>query len=472
MYRRFFILAVVLALGTAAFSQETCRVFFDLNYDTPESIASVAVKRGRMMPLAAKPVPEREGYRFGGWYTSPECFPQQEWRFGSNSSFYVPATDSMRVENSIILYAKWEAPKPVRSAEELDAIREDLYGWYVLEEDIDLSGIPNWKPIGEYEGSYEFAPGEWWRHAFKGILDGNGHTIRGLHITEIQTDKNGLFGTIANGEVLNLTMDSTMIELSAPRPYLGPLAGILKQDDGQVCSIRNCQVINTLIQVTTTNADPTFHSFTGLCGGAWGGTLEDNYVSGRMDIVIGGTGGGELYVAPYLGEAYNDTRRCSSDYEMDIHFEVPQPGDNFKAFIGGLQASGTYMDGCSAGGRIRISGQTGGDQLYIGGLVGSERYGTVSSSSSAVKVEVRDTGFAQVGGIVGEFNSGYGAMGSAFGVGTTVVKGCSYVGKPVFRRVGQPAFGQIAGAGVPEPLSSPWGLSMDYKIENCSYKPR
>ena len=87
-------------------------------------------------------------------------------------------------------------------------------------------------------------------------------------------------------------------------------------------------------------------------------------------------------------------------------------------------------------------------------------------------MEVRDTGFAQVGGIVGEFNSGYGAMGSAFGVGTTVVKGCSYVGKPVFRRVGQPAFGQIAGAGVPEPLSSPWGLSMDYKIENCSYKPR
>ena len=63
--------------------------------------------------------------------------------------------------------------------EELDAIREDLHGWYVLEADLDLSGIANWIPIGEYEAPYEFAPGEWWRHAFKGIFDGNGHTSKG-----------------------------------------------------------------------------------------------------------------------------------------------------------------------------------------------------------------------------------------------------------------------------------------------------
>ena len=91
----------------------------------------------------------------------------------------------------------------------------------------------------------------------------------------------------------------------------------------------------------TTNDESTFHSFTGLCGGAWGGTLEDNYVSGTMDIEIAGTGGGELYVGPYLGEAYNDTRRCSSDYDINIRFSKPQPAEGFKAFIGGLQASST-----------------------------------------------------------------------------------------------------------------------------------
>ena len=78
------------------------------------------------------------------------------------------------------LYAKWVAPTSVRTAKDLDAIRYDLYGWYILENDIDLSAVTNWIPIGEYEGNYEFAPGEWWRHAFKGILDGNEHTIRNM----------------------------------------------------------------------------------------------------------------------------------------------------------------------------------------------------------------------------------------------------------------------------------------------------
>ena len=460
-----------LALSFGAFAQNTSRVYFDLNYDTEEIIAPVTVKTGCMMPLAAKSFPTREGFRFGGWYTAPECRPEQEWRFGNNASFFVAATDSMKVEKSMILYAKWVSPKPVRTAEDLDAIRKDLHGWYVLEEDIDLSGIDNWIPIGEYEGNYEFAPGEWWIHAFKGILDGQGHTIRGLRITELTTDKSGLFGTVANGEILNLNMEDSRLVFTAERPYVAPLAGILKQDDDQVCAVRNCNVTGTLIQVKTTNETGTFHSFTGLCGGAWGGTVEDCAVSGKMDINIAGSGGGELYVGAYLGEAYNDTRNCTSDFDISIHFSTPQPADGFKAFIGGFQSSATYIDGCSAKGRIRITGESGGKQLFIGGLVGSERYGTVSGSTSTVKMEVSKTGFAQVGGVVGEFNESYGTIGAAFGVRTTVVKDCTYIGKPKFRQVAEPVFGPVSGSE-PKPLASPWGLSMDYKIENCTYRPR
>ena len=69
-----------LLLGMAVCAQETCKVFFDLNYDTPEAPLPVTVKTGRMMPLAAKVFPTREGHRFGGWYTAPECRPEQEWR--------------------------------------------------------------------------------------------------------------------------------------------------------------------------------------------------------------------------------------------------------------------------------------------------------------------------------------------------------------------------------------------------------
>ena len=156
MKRMLLTLAAALLAGTAAFSQNT--VSFDLNYPTDQVIAPVSVPASRMLPAEAKTYPVREGYRFGGWYTSADCKPEQEWRFGNNASFFVPATDSMKVEKSMTLYAKWVSPKPIRTVEELDAIREDLYGWYVLENDLDLSGIANWDPIGEYEGPYEFAP--------------------------------------------------------------------------------------------------------------------------------------------------------------------------------------------------------------------------------------------------------------------------------------------------------------------------
>lgn len=455
-------------VGTAAFSQNTGTVSFNLNYGTDQVIEPVSVNLGRMLPAEAKTYPTREGYRFGGWYTTPECRPEEEWRFGNNASFFVPATDSMRVESSMTLYAKWVSPKAIRTVEELDAIREDLYGWYVLENDLDLSGIANWNPIGEYEGPYEFAPAEWWCHAFKGIFDGQGHTIKGLRITELRADKAGLFGTMADGEIRNLTLEDSQLCFTAERPYVAPLVGIIKQDKG-VAAVRNCTISGTVIKVKTTNTEGTFHSFTGLCGGIWGGTLENNTVSGTMDIEIAGNGGGELYVGAYAGEAYNYTRNCTSDFDIDIRFLQRQVNE-YKAFIGGLQASATNVENCTAKGSIRISGESGSQQIYMGGLVGSERYGTVSGSTSTVQIEVADMGFAQVGGVVGEFNATYGTMGSAFGITTTRVSGCSYAGRPVFTQVTKPVFGEISGAGLPAPLTSYWGPSMNYEIENCTYR--
>ena len=458
------LLAAVL-LGSAAYSQEV-QVSFDLNYPSDTQPAPVKVKAGRMLPLSAKTYPVRQGYRFGGWYTSPECRPEQEWRFGNNASFYVQATDSMRVDKSMTLYAKWVEPKAVRTAEDLDAIRNDLYGWYVLENDIDLSGISNWIPIGEYEKDYEFAPGEWWRHAFKGILDGHGHTIKGLSLSEPRADKNGLFGTVANGEIRNLNMVDSRLVFTAERPYVAPLAGILKQDEPQECIIENCAVTGTLIKVKTTNSEGTFHSFTGLCGGAWGGTIRNCMVNGKMELEIAGDGGGELYVGAYLGEAYNKTLNCNSDYDIDIHFTKPAKGE-YKAYIGGLQSSATYVDGCEARGRIRIEGEPGTEQIYVGGLVGSERYGTISGSTSSIEVSINGMKTAQAGGIVGEFNQTYGTMGAAFGVSATMVKNCTFSGKISFNNVSTPRQGEIAGA-VPANLDSPWGPSMKYQIEDCT----
>ena len=154
-------------------------VQFNLNYNTNEKAPqAVSVEKDKEMALAQKPIPERAGYRFAGWYKDSGC--TEEWLFGAKTpEFMKPPVEWMSVHESMTLYARWAAPVHIRTAQELDAIRKDLHGWYVLDNDIDLFSLGQWQPIGQYEPDYEYADAEWWVHAFKGRLDGNGHAIKG-----------------------------------------------------------------------------------------------------------------------------------------------------------------------------------------------------------------------------------------------------------------------------------------------------
>jgi len=464
--KKILFLMVMGCLAAMQLRAQQCEVKFNLNYNTSEQVEPMSVKQGCALPLDKKPMPQREGYRFGGWYTTPDCKPEQEWRFGSNSIFgapngffYIAPTDSMGVDKPMVLYAKWVSPKPVRTVEDLNAIREDLYGWYVLENDLDLAGIENWLPIGVYEADYEWAPGEWWRYAFKGIFDGQGHTIRNLQMTELTTDKSGLFGTVVDGEVRNLKMENTRIEFAAERPYVAPVAGVIRQDKG-TAAVSNCEVTGTVIKVTVTNPEYTFHSFSGCCGGAWGGTLENNHVSGRMEIVMAGSGGGELFVSSYLGECHNTTVNCTSDFDILVDFKTVQPEGKFFANIGGLQAGSSTVTGCSAKGSITLTGKPHSQNVRLGGLVGSAMAGTIENCTSSVKLNVKDMDEVAVGGILGEFNTRYAAMASS----ASVVRNCTFNGSISAENVETLHQGEIVGADIPEGLNKE-----NYKVENCVY---
>ena len=106
--------------------------------------------------------------------------------------------------------------KTISTAEELNDIRNDLSGKYVLLNDIDLSAYENWTPIGT-----ESDP-------FTGIFCGNGNTISGLHITSCNGNAAGLFGyndgTIRNLNVsgeINVTFENTDNNVA----YVGGIAG-------------------------------------------------------------------------------------------------------------------------------------------------------------------------------------------------------------------------------------------------------
>lgn len=89
MKKIFFILAAML-MATPSFSQEKCKVIFDLNYEGAPALQEKEVTTRRIIALSDKPLPQREGYRFAGWYTDKACQPEQEWLFGIKNGGYYP----------------------------------------------------------------------------------------------------------------------------------------------------------------------------------------------------------------------------------------------------------------------------------------------------------------------------------------------------------------------------------------------
>jgi len=84
----------------------------------------------------------------------------------------------------------------INSAEEIAAIMADSSKWknyYVLADNIDMSGIADQTPIGNYD-----VP-------FTGYFDGAGHKISGLDVTSDSAA--GLFGVVIGADIRNLTVD-------------------------------------------------------------------------------------------------------------------------------------------------------------------------------------------------------------------------------------------------------------------------
>lgn len=78
-----------------------------------------------------------------------------------------------------------EDPWQIADAAQLNLVRENLAGNYVLMADIDLAGIENWEPIGAFHSlsdAPEDAEVPHPDYAFTGTFDGAGHTISNLKV--------------------------------------------------------------------------------------------------------------------------------------------------------------------------------------------------------------------------------------------------------------------------------------------------
>lgn len=211
-----------------------------------------------------------------------------------------------------------EGYTPIYSAEDLDNIRNDLDGKYILMNDIDISSYENWEPIGSE------------KEPFTGDFDGNGFRIMNL------TSENGFFASV-NGAMIN---------------NLG---------------VYNCN--------TNGNIRPINRYKGGVADNAHNSIFENCYVTGNIS---GTTGNGQIAIAYrfYPGGLVGFSeascfKNCYSNVDFSLEYTIMGP-----YAAGGLvgQAKDSEFICCYSTPKFNEKfighGNTEGIDIYTGGLIG------------------------------------------------------------------------------------------------------
>ena len=290
-----------------------------------------------------------------------------------------------------------EDPWKIATAEQMDRIRDDLTGHYILISDIDLSGYENWMPIGTFQprsDAPEDAEVPHPDYAFTGTFDGAGHTISNLTISCEAPMGAGLFGCASGTESNAASIGHfTLKDVNVSGIYLvggavglqfmncpvseihlegdnkltgmqgiGGIVGtgfdlisdcsatadvIVSGDDGAcagliaggttMSSIKNCQVTGGSI---TAEGNATW-GFGALCGAPWGAAeITDCKVSGTVITVNGENnrlvGGLVGFGGTYDPEAPAQITGCTVE---DVTITVSETTDS----VGGLIGAGKEM---------------------------------------------------------------------------------------------------------------------------------
>ena len=106
----------------------------------------------------------------------------------------------------------------------------------LLANDIDLSGYPDWTPIGTFTPNSPQA-----NYPFSGVFDGQGYSITGLKMSGNE-DARGLFGYTYSGAIRNVVIRNPEIE---GKDQVGALVGYQAYSNQ---GIKNCAVIGGKIQ--------------------------------------------------------------------------------------------------------------------------------------------------------------------------------------------------------------------------------
>lgn len=261
----------------------------------------------------------------------------------------------------------------------------DVY--FKIQPNTSITGQSNGKIIEM--GSSAFTPIGYYgtSSTFKGNIDGNGCTIKGLKV-DLSIARAGFIGALSGGSVKNLTIDSTSTIKSSTSDAAGIVGymtgGIVenclnyamvsggKQNGGVVANvnndnaiIRNCKNYGAV-------------SGTALIGGIVGylqnGTIQTCSNSGKVTATGGAVTLNSLtgaYLGGIVGYANGNISNCYNEGEVTTG--TSWGSSNIVGGIAGYVASGKTVEYCYNKGTV-----SGSD--YIGGIVGNSADGTSAVS--------------------------------------------------------------------------------------------
>ena len=276
----------------------------------------------------------------------------------------------------------------IETIADLENVRNNLAGDYVLATSIDLSSIDNWQPIGDLA------------NPFTGSFDGQGYQISGLNSSGFQHA--GLFGVVTGCSISNLgvLVGTISSSSSSSSSYVGGLVGWAQFGS----SISNSYVI--VGGDISSSSSPSSSSFSGAGGlVGWsrssisnsyavvGGNISASSSASSSSSFAGGlVGSANISISNSFAVVGGDISSSSSgiSYASGLAGVASSPISNSYAVVGGSVSSSS-----TSSSPVHIS--------YGGGLVGntiapiSNSYtvvgGSVSSSSSS--------GDSFAGGLVG-----------------------------------------------------------------------
>jgi hypothetical protein len=255
-------------------------------------------------------------------------------------------------------------PYQIMNVVQLQDIREDPSAHYILMDDIHADSTESWNGGSGFEPIC-FEGGE-----FTGTLEGNGRTIRSLHINRGVTSFGvGLINRLAtSGLVIRLTVSNSVIKGGSGNT--GTFAA------------SNFGVIRDCISESQVKGGEDIGGIAGFNDG----TIYNCSFRGNLD--------GDLDIGGITGENSGSIEYCRSRVDIDQRNSDPGGSD-----MGGIVGTTTgVIRYCQSAGNILA-------KLYgVGGLAGKMSEGKIEYSFSSVNV----TGKGNTGGLIGSMG-GYGS---------------------------------------------------------------